>query len=88
MDKEKIIKAINTYYTRDCTVGDIEELLEMYCRDRGKREEDIERLVRIVTLFPTIHNMIQYAISWYAKELNLTIINKIENNQLIPFKIL
>ena len=57
---------------------DIEELDKLY--------ELIE--ANNIELIDDLDDMAQDAISWYAKELNLTIINKIENNQLKPFKIL
>lgn len=83
MDKQQVIKVINEYYS----TGHLIVVLVMYCRDRGKREEDIAKLIQALPMLP-LPDMVQYAISWYAKELNLTIINKIVNNQLIPFKIL
>ena len=83
MDKEQVIRVINEYYS----TGNLIIVLVMYCRDRGKREEDIAKLIQALPML-SLPDMVQDAISWYAKELNLTIINKIENNQLIPFKIL
>lgn len=83
MDKEQVVKVINEYYS----TGNLIIVLVMYCRDRGKREEDIAKLIQALPMLP-LPDMVQDAISWYAKELNLTIINKIENNQLKPFKIL
>lgn len=83
MDKEQVIKVINEYYS----TGNLVIVLVMYCRDRGKKEEDIAKLIQALPMLP-LPDMVQDAISWYAKELNLTIINKIENNQLKPFKIL
>lgn len=83
MDKEQVIKVINEYYS----TGNLVIVLVMYCRDRGKREEDIAKLIQALPML-SLPDMVQDAISWYAKELNLTIINKTENNQLIPFKIL
>lgn len=83
MDKEQVIRVINEYYS----TGNLVIVLVMYCRDRGKREEDIAKLIQALPMLP-LPDMVQDAISWYAKELNLTIINKIENNQLKPFKIL
>ena len=83
MDKEQVIRVINEYYS----TGNLIIVLVMYCRDRGKREEDIAKLIQALPMLP-LPDMVQDAISWYAKELNLTIINKIENNQLRPFKIL
>lgn len=82
MDKERVIKVINEYYS----TGNLVIVLVMYCRDRGKREEDIAKLIQALPMLP-LPDMVQDAISWYARELNLTIINKIENNQLKPFKI-
>lgn len=83
MDKQQVIRVINEYYS----TGNLIIVLVMYCRDRGKREEDIAKLIQALPMLP-LPDMVQHAISWYAKELNLTIINKIENNQLKPFKIL
>ena len=83
MDKQQVIRVINEYYS----TGNLIIVLVMYCRDRGKKEEDIAKLIQALPMLP-LSDMVQYAISLYAKELNLTIINKIENNQLIPFKIL
>lgn len=83
MDKEQVIRVINEYYS----TGNLIIVLVMYCRDRGKKEEDIAKLIQALPMLP-LPDMVQYVISWYAKELNLTIINKIENNQLKPFKIL
>lgn len=83
MDKEQVIRVINEYYS----TGNLIIVLVMYCRDRGKREEEIAKLIQALPML-SLPDMVQDAISWYAKELNLTIINKIENNQLIPFKIL
>jgi hypothetical protein len=83
MDKEQVIRVINEYYS----TGNLIIVLVMYCRDRGKKEEDIAKLIQALPMLP-LPDMVQDAISWYAKELNLTIINKIENNQLKPFKIL
>lgn len=83
MDKNQVIRVINEYYS----TGNLVIVLVMYCRDRGKKEEDIAKLVQALPMLP-LPDMVQDAISWYAKELNLTIINKIENNQLKPFKIL
>jgi hypothetical protein len=83
MDKEQVIRVINEYYS----TGNLVIVLVMYCRDRGKKEEDIAKLIQALPMLP-LPDMVQDAISWYAKELNLTIINKIENNQLKPFKIL
>lgn len=83
MDKEQVIRVINEYYS----TGNLVIVLVMYCRDRGKREEDIAKLIQALPIL-SLPDMVQDAISWYAKKLNLTIINKIENNQLIPFKIL
>ena len=83
MDKEQVVRVINEYYS----TGNLIIVLVMYCRDRGKKEEDIAKLIQALPMLP-LSDMVQYTISWYAKELNLTIINKIENNQLIPFKIL
>lgn len=77
---------INGYYT-DSSMNNMSILIAWYCKDRGKKEEDIFNLLRVLPSLP-VYNMVQDAISWYAKELNLTIINKIENNQLRPFKIL
>lgn len=85
MDKELIITMINGYYS-DSSTYNMSILIAWYCKDRGKKEEDIYNLLRVLSSLP-VSNMVQDAISWYAKELNLTIINKIENNQLIPFKI-
>lgn len=82
MNKEQVIKVINEYYL----TGNLVILLVMYCRDRGKKEEDIAKLIQALPMLP-LPDMVQDAISWYARELNLTIINKIENNQLKPFKI-
>ena len=82
MDKEQVIRVINEYYS----TGNLVIVLVMYCMDRGKKEEDIAKLIQALPMLP-LPDMVQYAISWYAKELNLTIINKIENNQLKPFKI-
>lgn len=87
MDKELIIRIINGYYSVTRSMNDISILIAFYCRDRGKKEEDILELLRVLPSLP-FHEMARDAISWYAKELNLTIINKIENNQLKPFKIL
>lgn len=86
MDKELIITMINGYYS-DSSMNNISILIAWYCKDRGKKEEDIFNLLRVLPSLP-FNEMVRDAISWYAKELNLTIINKIENNQLIPFKIL
>ena len=86
MDKELIITMINGYYS-DSSMKNMSILIAWYCKDRGKKEEDIFNLLRVLSSLP-VYDMVQDAISWYAKELNLTIINKIENNQLIPFKIL
>lgn len=83
MDKEQVIRIINEYYS----TGNLVIVLVMYCRDRGKKGEDIAKLNQALPVLPLL-DMVQYAISWYARELNLTIINKIENNQLKPFKIL
>ena len=83
MDKEQVIRVINEYYS----TGNLIIVLVMYCRDRGKKEEDIAKLIQALPMLP-LPDMVQDAISWYARELNLTIINKIENNQLKPFKIL
>ena len=83
MDKEQVIRVINEYYS----TGNLIIVLVMYCRDRGKKEEDIAKLIQALPML-SLPDMVQDAISWYARELNLTIINKIENNQLIPFKIL
>ena len=83
MDKEQVVRIINEYYS----TGNLIIVLVMYCRDRGKKEEDIAKLIQALPMLP-LPDMVQNAISWYAKELNLTIINKIENNQLKPFKIL
>lgn len=83
MDKEQVIRVINEYYS----TGNLIIVLVMYCGDRGKKEGDIAKLIQALPMLP-LPDMVQYAISWYAKELNLTIINKIENNQLRPFKIL
>lgn len=83
MDKDKVVEGINEYYS----TGNLVLVLVMYCRDRGKREEDIAKLIQALPVLP-LPDMVQDAISWYARELNLTIINKIENNQLKPFKIL
>ena len=83
MDKEQVVRIINEYYS----TGNLVIVLVMYCRDRGKKEEDIAKLIQALPML-SLPDMVQDAISWYAKELNLTIINKIENNQLIPFKIL
>lgn len=83
MDKEQVIRVINEYYS----TGNLVIVLVMYCRDRGKKEEDIAKLIQALPMLP-LPDMVQDSISWYAKELNLTIINKIENNQLKPFKIL
>lgn len=59
----------------------------MYCRDRGKREEDIAKLIQALPML-SLPDMVQDAISWYTRELNLTIINIIDkNNQLKPIKI-
>lgn len=82
MDKEQVIRVINEYYS----TGNLVIVLVMYCRDRGKKEEDIAKLIQALPML-SLPDMVQDAISWYAKELNLTIINKIENNQLKPFKI-
>lgn len=82
MNKNKIVEVINDYYS----TGNLVPVLVMYCRDRGKKEEDIAKLIQVLPILP-LPDMVQYAISWYARELNLTIINKIENNQLKPFKI-
>lgn len=82
MDKEQVIRVINEYYS----TGNLVIVLVMYCRDRGKKEEDIAKLIQALPML-FLPDMVQDAISWYAKELNLTIINKIENNQLKPFKI-
>lgn len=82
MDKEQVIRVINEYYS----TGNLVIVLVMYCRDRGKKEEDIAKLIQALPML-SLPGMVQDAISWYAKELNLTIINKIENNQLKPFKI-
>lgn len=83
MDKQQVIRVINEYYS----TGNLIIVLVMYCKDRGKKEEDIAKLIQALPMLP-LPDMVQDAISWYAKELNLTIINKIENNQLKPFKIL
>ena len=85
MDKELIITMINGYYS-DSSMKNMSILIAWYCKDRGKKEEDIFNLLRVLPSLP-VYNMVQDAIAWYAKELNLTIINKIENNQLKPFKI-
>lgn len=85
MDKELIITIINGYYS-DSSMKNISILIAWYCKDRGKKEEDIFKLLEVLPSLP-FHEMARDAISWYARELNLTIINKIENNQLIPFKI-
>lgn len=87
MDKELIIRIINNYYSNGPTLDNVARIIALYCKDRGKKEEDIIELLSILPSLP-FHEMARDAISWYAKELNLTIINKIENNQLIPFKIL
>ena len=76
---------INGYYS-DSSMNNMSILIAWYCKDRGKKEEDIFNLLRVLPSLP-VYDMVQDAISWYAKELNLTIINKIENNQLKPFKI-
>lgn len=86
MDKELIITMINGYYS-DSSMNNMSILIAWYCKDRGKKEEDIFNLLRVLPSLP-VYDMVQDAISWYARELNLTIINKIENNQLKPFKIL
>ena len=83
MDKQQVVRVINEYYS----TGNLIIVLVMYCRDRGKKEEDIAKLIQALPMLP-LPDMVQDAISWYAKELNLTIINTIENNQLKPFKIL
>ena len=87
MDKELIIRIINDYYSNGPTMDNIARIIALYCKDRGKKEEDIIKLIQLIAFLPK-YDMAQDAISWYAKELNLTIINKIENNQLKPFKIL
>lgn len=87
MDKELIIRLINNYYSNGPTLDNVARIITLYCKDRGKKEEDIIKLIQLLAFLPE-YDMVKYAISWYAKELNLTIINKIENNQLIPFKIL
>lgn len=86
MDKELIIRVINEYYSNDHLMGNISRIIALYCKDRGKKEEDIIKLMKTLSFLP-MYDMVKDAISWYARELNLTIINKIENNQLKPFKI-
>ena len=87
MDKELIIRVINNYYSNGPTMDNVARIIALYCKDRGKKEEDIIELIQLLSFLP-MYDMAKDAISWYAKELNLTIINKIENNQLKPFKIL
>lgn len=86
MDKELIVRLINDYYSNGPTMDNIARIIALYCKDRGKKEEAIMQLIQLLSFLP-IHDMVKNAISWYAKELNLTIINKIENDQLKPFKI-
>ena len=87
MDKELIIRVINNYYSNGPTLDNVARIIALYCKDRGKKEEDIIKLIQLLAFLPE-YDMVKDAISWYAKELNLTIINRIENNQLKPFKIL
>ena len=87
MDKELIIRIINNYYSNGPTMDNVARIIALYCKDRGKKEEDIIKLIQLLAFLPE-YDMVKDAISWYAKELNLTIINRIENNQLKPFKIL
>lgn len=87
MDKKLAVEVINAYYPNPLLMDNISRLIALYCKDRGKKEEDIVKLLEVLHVIYS-HDMAKDAISWYAKELNLTIINKIENNQLIPFKIL
>lgn len=87
MDKELIIRIINDYYSNGPTSDNVARIIALYCKDRGKKEEDIIKLIQLLAFLPE-YDMVQDAISWYAKELNLTIINIIQNNQLKPFKIL
>ena len=87
MDKELIIRIINDYYSNGPTRDNVARIIALYCKDRGKKEEDIIKLIQLLAFLPE-YDMVQDAISWYAKELNLTIINIIQNNQLKPFKIL
>lgn len=86
MDKDLIIRVINNYYSDNCSMDNVARLIALYCKDRGKREDDIIKLMSVLLSLP-MHDMAKDAISWYTKELNLTTINRIENNQLKPFKI-
>ena len=80
MDKEQVIRVINEYYS----TGNLIIVLVMYCRDRGKREEEIAKLIQALPML-SLPDMVQYAISWYAKELNLTIINKNRKQSINTF---
>lgn len=87
MDKELIVRIINDYYSNGPTMDNVARIIGIYCKDRGKKEEDIIKLIQLLAFLPE-YDMVKDAISWYARKLNLTIINKIDNNRLIPFKIL
>jgi hypothetical protein len=89
MDKSKVINFINQYYNQTASNQDVVDFLFTYCLDRGKQHEDIVKFIQMISMITLpVSNLIDYAISWYARELNLTIISIIDkNNQLKPIKI-
>ena len=89
MDKAKVINFINQYYNQTASNQDVVDFLVVYCLDRGKQQEYIVKFIQMISMITIpVSNLINYAISWYARELNLTIISIIDkNNQLKPIKI-
>lgn len=85
MNKEQIITFINNYYQSKVTPEDIIEFISMYCLERGKKQEDIVKLIHILPLVSgIIPEMINHIITWYAIQLQLTILSDIATTNMIP----
>lgn len=78
MNKEHIITFINNYYQNKITPEESLIFITEYCELRGKKQEDIAQLLKVLSYMPLeIPVLLDYIIHWYAVQLQLTILSKI-----------
>lgn len=89
MDRERVIELGNKYYTGNLTMEEAAELLSQYAVDRGKSNEQVTILLKVLpALVLQLASFIETALEWYAKKYHISILCTTENNSIKPIKLL
>ena len=89
MDRNRVIELGNKYYANNLTMEEAAELLSQYAVDRGKSNEQVTILLKVLpALVLQLASFIETALEWYAKKYHISILCEVNNDVVKPIKLL